>query len=245
MKGRPELAPEERQAYALGRACFEQGDDLQATRWLKRLLETRPFFADVHYMLGLLAERGGDLEQATKSLQEALRINPGYVEARLALVTVLERQGDFELARDVAARGSAPAASGAGPIDATTRGKLANLQAALADAYRDAGHLREAVDAYRKALDLCPEFHDIRQRLGLALREAGLPAQALREFQKILAASPDALGAGVQLGLTCYTLGRTEEARREWQRVLARDPAREDARRYLRMVQGSGASRPA
>lgn len=240
MTGRPELSPEERQAYALGRACFEQGDDAQSQRWFERLLATRSGFADVHYMLGLLAERRGDLDAATRSLEEALRINPGYVEARLALVTVLERQGDFELARDVAARGNAMPG---GAIDATTRGKLANLQAALADAYREAGHLREAVDAYRKALDLCPEFHDIRLRLGLALREAGLPAQALREFQRILAASPDALGAGVQLGLTCYTLGRTDEALREWQRVLTRDPAREDARRYLRMVLASRAPR--
>lgn len=243
MRGRPELTPEERQAYALGRACFEQGDDAQALRWLQRLMETRSDFADVHYMLGLLAERSGDLEATTERLEEALRINPGYVEARLALVTVLERQGQFERARDVAARGVPTPEAAGGGLDATTRGKLANLHAVLGDAYREAGRLREAVESYRKALDLCPAFHDIRQRLGLALREAGLPAQALREFERILAASPDAHGAGVQLGLTCYTLGRTEDALREWNRILARDPAREDARRYLRMVQPAGASR--
>jgi len=159
-------------------------------------------------------------------------------------VTVLERLGNFELAREVAARGSTTPQDTRDAIDATTRGKLANLHAMLGDAYRQAGQLREAVEAYRKALDLCPAFHDIRQRLGLALREAGLPAQALREFERILASSPDALGAGVQLGLTCYTLGRTDDALREWQRILTRDPAREDARRYLRMVQATGAPRP-
>jgi tetratricopeptide (TPR) repeat protein len=239
VRSRPELSPEERRAYALGRACFEQGDDAQAQRWLTKLAVTREGFADVHYMLGLLAERRGDLELSAKSLEQALRINTGYVEARLALVTVYERLGDFDRAREVASRRPGRSGEPQEGIDATTRGKLANLQAALADAYRETGHLREAVEAYRKALELCPEFHDIRHRLGLALREAGLPAKALQEFRRVQRANPDFLAASVQLGVTYYSLGRADEARREWQQVLAKDAAREDARWYLRLVGGA------
>jgi tetratricopeptide (TPR) repeat protein len=236
-----DLTAQERQAYALGRACFEQGDDPQAESWLSKLVATRDGFADVHYMLGLLAERRGDRTAAGRELEHALRINPGYVEARLALVMVCEQLGEFDRARDVASRGVVRDAGPDGP-DRTTRGKLANLQAALADAYREAGHLREAVDAYRKALDLCPEFHDIRQRLGVALREAGLPAQAAQEFRRIQRANPDFLAASVQLGVTYYSLGRADEALREWQQVLSRDASREDARWYLRLVQGAAAA---
>lgn len=241
MHGPADLTAEERQAYALGRACFEQGDDAQAQRWLARLVSTRSGFADVHYMLGLLAERRGELEPASEALEQALRINPGYVEARLALVSVCEQRGDYDRAREVAARGAAraPAQDGA---DSTTLGKLANLQAVLADAYRETGHLREAVEAYRKALDLCPGFHDIRHRLGVALREAGLPAQAAQEFRRIQRANPDLLAASVQLGVTYYSLGRAEEALREWRQVLARDASREDARWYLRLVSGAAGS---
>lgn len=240
MRSTGDLSAEERQAYALGRTCFEQGDDAQALSWLTRLVVTRPGFADVHYMLGLLDERRGNLEGAVRSLEQALRINPGYVEARLALVTLCERLGDFERAREVA---TPPAARRAGEeadgLDQTTGGKLANLQAALGDAYRDVGRQREAVEAYRKALDLCPEFHDIRQRLGIALREVGLPAQALAEFRRILRASPGFHAAAIQAGLTCYTLGRTDEALAAWRGVLEREPGREDAQRYIRMVEGS------
>jgi tetratricopeptide (TPR) repeat protein len=235
-----DLTAEERQAYALGRACFEQGDDVQAQRWLAKLVATREGFADVQYMLGLLSERRGDLEDAARCLEQALRINSAYVEARLALVSVCEQLGDYVRAREVASRGSSRAA--AEGIDSTTRGKLANLQAALGDAYREAGHLREAVEAYRKALDLCPDFHDIRHRLGVALREAGLPAQAAQEFRRIQQASPDFLAASVQLGVTYYSLGRAEEALREWQQVLAKDASREDARWYLRLVRSAAAA---
>lgn len=245
MRGVSDLTAEERQAYALGRACFEQGDDAQAQRWLTKLVATRSGFADVHYMLGMLAERRGELAEAAGELEHALRINPGYAEARLALVMVCEQLGDFDRARDVAARGAARAGASQEGVDSTTRGKLANLQAVLGDAYREAGHLREAVAAYRKALELCPEFHDIRHRLGVALREAGLPAQAAEEFLRIQRANPDFHAASVQLGVTYYSLGRAPEALREWQQVLARDSTREDARWYLRLVRGAAGTPPA
>ncbi len=234
----PPLSPEERNAYTLGRRSFERGDDESAIEQLSLLLRTRQEFADVHYMMGVLLERRNDPGGAAQSLTRALRINPGYAEARLALASLYESQGDFDRSREITQ--AARPAGAAGSVDPTTRGKLANLQAAMGDAYREAGELREAVEAYRKALDRCPGFHDIRQRLGVTLREAGLPAQALDEFRRILRTHPDFPDAAVQAGLTLYSLGRAAEARREWQQVLARDPSREDARMYLRLVTEPG-----
>lgn len=231
------LSPEERTAYAAGRRSFERGDDDNALEQLTRLLQTRQEFADVHYMVGVLLERRNDPGGAARCLTRALRINPGYAEARLALASLYESQGDFDRSREITQ--AARPAGAAGSVDPTTRGKLANLQATLGDAYREAGEIREAVEAYRKALDRCPGFHDIRLRLGIALREAGLPAQALEEFRRILRTHPDYLDAAVQAGLTLYTLGRAGDARREWQAVLASDPGRQDATMYLRLV-GNG-----
>lgn len=237
------LQLEERRAYALGRRHFERGDDDAALTQLEVLLRTRGEFADVHYMIGVLLERRNDLQGAARSLTRALRINPEYAEARLALASLYERQGDFDRSREItqgAASKEAPTAraflGGQTSLDPTTRGKLANLQAALGDAYREAGELREAIEAYRKALDRCPAFHDIRQRLGVALREAGLPHQALEQFQRIRRSHSGFLDAAVQAGLTLYTLGRADEAQQEWQAVLEADPDRQDARMYLRLV---------
>lgn len=237
---------EERRAYALGRRYFEHGNDDAALTQLEALLRTRGEFADVHYMIGVVLERRNDLSGAARSLTRALRINPEYAEARLALASLYERQGDFDRSREIT-QGAAGADTptprsvlgGHRNLDPTTRGKLANLQAALGDAYREAGEPREAIAAYRKALDRCPGFHDIRQKLGITLREAGLPAQALDEFRRIQRSHPDFGDARVQAGLTLYSLGRSAEARQEWQAVLEREPGREDARMYLRLV-GNG-----
>jgi len=229
------LTPAERQDYELGRRNFEQGDADTSLSHLTRLLRTRNF-ADVRYMIGLMQERSGDLDAAGQSLREALRINPSYTEAMLALANVYENQGDFDRSREIAEAASSLAQPSEGALDATTRGKLANLQATLGDAYRDVGELREAIEAYRKALDRCPNFPDIRNRLGIALRDSGLPDRAIAEFQRVLRNHPTFHDASVQLGVTFYSLGRSDEAASQWEAVLAEAPDRNDARMYLRMV---------
>lgn len=230
------MTPAERRAYARGREHYERGNVDEAIGHFRVLLQTRSEFADVHYMLGVLLERKNETAAASRSLREALRINPAYTEAMLALAGVYEQEGDFGRSREIAERARSLAAPSDGPLDATTRGKLANMQATLGDAYATAGDLREAVEAYRKALDRCPTFHDIRYRLGVTLREAGLPDQALAEFDRVLRSDPSFVDALVQRGLTLYSLGRSDDAVAEWRAVLAEHPSREDARMYLRFV---------
>lgn len=232
----PPLSPAERRLYRLGVRSFERGDDDSALAQLSELALTRDGFADVHYMLGVLHERRNDVGTASRCLTRALRINPHYAEALLALAAVSERQGDFERSQQITERARSHGPAPDGRVDATTRGKLANLQAALGDAYREAGELREAIEAYRKALDRCPTFHDIRMRLASALREAGLPQQALAELERVLRVSPGLHDAAVQIGVVQYSLGRSDEAVAQWQAVLAQDPGRGDAAMYLRLL---------
>lgn len=230
------LSAEERHDYELGRRCFERGDWTLALESLQRFLASRGDFADVHYMVGTLLDHAGELEAAAERLRESLRLNPIYTEAMVALTSVYERMGDYDRSRALAERVARLAMPSAGALDATTRGKLANLEADLADAYREVGELADAIEAYRRALDRCPTFHDIRHRLAITLREAGLPERALAEFDRVRRGHPDFLDAAVQRGVTLYTLGRSAEAAETWQEVLDRDPDRADARMYLRMV---------
>ncbi len=230
------LSAAERRCYELGKRRYERGDWDGALEALREFLVFRGDFADVHYMVGTLLEHAGDLGAAAESLREALRQNPAYSEAMVALASIYERLGEFERSRVLAEQVARLALPTAGALDATTRGKLANLEAGLADAYRAAGALPDAIETYRKALDRCPTFHDIRYRLGVTLREAGLPDRALAEFARVRRGNPDFLDAAVQTGVTLYTLGRHDEAIAEWRAVLARDRSREDARMYLRMV---------
>ena len=238
--GRMQLAAvaSDRETLQLGRRAFERGDDATATPHFDRLLAHGVRFADVHYMLGMIRERRGDLDGALTQLRESVRLNPSYVEALLALASLHERRGEYDRSQGYAERASQLSRPTAGGLDPTTRGKLANQQAALGDALANAGERREAIEQYRGALERCPTFHDIRHRLAIALREAGLPAQAATEFQRILRLHPALLDSQIQLGLTWYTMGRTAEAITEWDAVLEKDPGRDEARMYLRLVRG-------
>jgi tetratricopeptide (TPR) repeat protein len=232
------LSAQERIDWRLGVRSFERGEVEPAIEHLTRLVATRPRFADVHYMLGLLYEERGDLDEAVRRLEQALALNPAYAEARLALASVAEQRGDFERSRALVA--SAPlrkdgAASGADPL---TRAKLANLQSALGDAFREAGELGEAITTYRKALDRCPEFHDIRYRLAVALREHGLPGEAARELERVVRGNAAYLDARVQLGLAWFALGEWTRAVAQWEAVRAQDPERSDVRMYLKLREG-------
>lgn len=242
IRSSPVTSASEQELLRQGRRAFEQGDDASALRCLERLVDAGLRFADVHYMLGIVHERHGDLDAAAASLREAIRINPAYVEALVALASVCESQGDFDQARGHAERAGQLSRASAGGLDPTTRGKLSNQQAALADALAQAGLRREAIDQYRQALDRCPTFLDVRHRLGITLREAGLPFQALQEFERILAAHPGFVEARLQLGVTCYAMGRPAEAVLAWREVLELDPTRREAHMYLRLVGQEDAS---
>jgi Tfp pilus assembly protein PilF len=230
------LSARERLALARGRRGVERGDPEAALADLQELLASRPGFADAHYWVGLAHERQGQLDLAEQSLAEALRLNPGYVEARLALACICEQKGEWPRARALAESARAAAAPGRGRLDATTLGKLANLHAALGDAYREAGALRDAADSYRRALDHGPGFHDVRLRLAAVLREAGLPRQSLAELERILRADPAQSSARVQLGVTLWSVGRRDEAIAAWRLALESDPSLDQARAYLRMA---------
>jgi tetratricopeptide (TPR) repeat protein len=190
-------------------------------------------------MIGILHERRDDLDAALANLRSAIRINPSYVEALLALASLLERRGDFDQSQGFAERASQLAKPTASGLDPTTRGKLANQQAELGDALAQAGEQRDAIEEYRRALDRCPTFHDVRHRLGMALRETGLPFQAAQEFRRILRVHSSMLDSQIQLGLTYYSMGRTPEAITEWEDVVEKDASCEEARMYLRLVRGA------
>jgi len=234
---RAPLLPEARAALVRGRQLYDAGDDSGALAAFEHVLVGNPGYADVHYLAGLVHERAGRLEEAASAFERALEINPAYAECAVALSSVYERSGQFARAETIAERAKAQGAPTLESLDGTTRGKLANLHAALGDAYRESGDLRAAIGEYRKALDRAPSFLDIRCRLGSALREVGLAAQSIAELRRALRANPDYADAGIQLGLTYFTLGRTEEATAEWNAVLARDASREDVRMYLRRTQ--------
>ena len=76
-----------------------------------------------------------------------------------------------------------------------------------------------AAAEYRRALELCPQFVDIRLKFGDALRDAGKLSESILEYEQIIEQNEAFLPARVHYGIALFSAGRKEEAARVWQDI--------------------------
>jgi tetratricopeptide (TPR) repeat protein len=86
----------------------------------------------------------------------------------------------------------------------------------LAEEYRKAGMLDQAIDCCEKGLKKHPQYPSARVALGRALLEAGSFDRASAEFEAVLKQVPDNILAHKFLGETYHRLGRLEEALKKY-----------------------------
>jgi tetratricopeptide (TPR) repeat protein len=219
-----------------GREHYRSGEYEQAARCFGELAADGHPFADVFDMLGVIAHQRGDLEEAERMFSEALRLNPAYTEAALNLAVIYNDLGKYAEAREVYQRMLAARSGSAQAIDPFVRAKIANMHADVGHAYEEAGLFEGAIGEYRKALELCPTFADIRTRLGASLRAAGDVAGAVEELARVKAEKPRYLPARLHLGMAHFSAGRHDRAEREWREVLELDRDNKFAKTYLAML---------
>ena len=230
----------------LGREHYAKREFDKAEPLLREVLEQDDRFADVHDMLGVIAHARGNFLQAEHHFERALEINPAYTEAALNLAVTYNDRGKYESAREVYKRIKGQPTGSLGAIDPFARGKLANMHADLATAYADFGLTREAIAELEKAVLLCPQFADLRTRLGNLLREAKDPERAKEHLLAAVHARPNYVPGRVQLGVTLLALGELDGAEEQWKRVLEIEPENTQAKMYLRVLasQRSKSERP-
>lgn len=219
-----------------GRDAYERGDYAKAEELLGRALEHGAgAYADVHHVLGVIYHSWGMFSKARSAFEDALRINPSYTEAALNLSITYNDLGRYAEAQEVL-RKAFPDQDDGSPT-ALTKAKIANMHAAVGDAYRSADLPKEAAVEYRRALGLCPHFVDIRRRLSDALSDAGDEDGAIEELRLALRDNPNFVPAMLQLGLLLSARKQEEPARKILERVLELRPGHERALTYLRMLE--------
>ena len=211
----PDTNPERNVKEA--RERFALQDYYGAVHLLEEVLATGRAFADAHHLL-------------------AVRLNPKYVEAHIHRGLTLNQLGRSDEAEEAFRRASALEGPRTGRFSPHVAARLANQHAALGEAYAEAGALADAVEQYRKAVELGPAFIDLRYRLARLLLDSGNPLGAREELEKVLQARPGFIEAQGSLGLAHYLAGDAVEARRVWRSALERQPENTRIEAYLAMM---------
>ena len=220
----------------LGKESYEAEELDKALDYLLAALDIRDDLADVHNLIGVIYHQQGRLDSARKHFERALELNPRYTDAALNLAVTYNEIGEYDKARSVVTNTMNQTGSSSTGLEPFARGKLANMHADLAEAYRGFGLLEEAVREYRNAVHLAPDFLDIRTKLAEVYREQGHLEEARKELEDILGRREDYVPAMIALGLVYYSMEQWEKARQQWKKAQSLAPDNRQVRLYLTMV---------
>jgi tetratricopeptide (TPR) repeat protein len=230
MAGQPE------RLLTRARERFTVQDYYGAVHLLEEIVESGRSFADVHHLMGVSLSLLGHHERALQEFQRALELNPRYLEALIHQGLVLNELGREDQAEESFRRAAASVAPGSVGLPAPVAARMANQHAELAEEYAEAGALGFAIEEYERALELGPDYHDLRYRMARLLLEAGRSLEAREALEEVVRARPNFVDAEAALGLAHYLSGDGIGAREVWKACLAHRPENARVEAYLAML---------
>jgi tetratricopeptide (TPR) repeat protein len=109
----------------------------------------------------------------------------------------------------------------------------------LGSAYNDLGRTDEAIEEYKIALRIKPDYAEAHNNLGNSYYEQGRIDEAIEEYKIALRIKPDHAVAHYNLGNAYANLGRTDEAIEEYKKALRIRPDYAEAHNNLGNVYDS------
>ena len=209
---------------ARARERFVVQDYYGTVHLLESVVDSGRAFADVHHLLGVSLSLLGQAQRALGELERALELNPKYVEALIHRGLVLNELGRIDEAEESFSRAAENLEHRTAGLPSPVAAQLANRHADLAESYAGAGALDRAIQEYERALELGPEFHDLRFRMARLLLETGRVLEAREALERVLQSRPSFIDAQAALGLAHYLSGDADGARDVWQASLGRRP---------------------
>ena len=222
---------------SLAKERFAVRDYHGAALLLTSVTEEGPAFADAFNLLGLSLAMVDRADDAVAAFDQALRVNPRYVEAYLNRAVVLNHLGREDEARVSMTRAAELGAPDESGYPAVVANKLANAHLSLGHDYRAAGAVELAIAQYRRALELRPQFNDIRLALGRALVEHGRHGEAVAVLDEVLRVRPSWLDAMLLRGLAAYLQGDLDAAGTIWNDASSRHPEEPRLEIYRSMLE--------
>ena len=170
---------------------------------LLKAAQLQPNNADVHRTLGKTYFALGNYEKAAAALEVAVKLAPNDFNSSFTLAIAYLQQRQFTAARRV--------------FDSMILqfGEQPQIHIAVGRAFREAGRLPEAIEEFKRAIALNPQFPGAHYNLGLAYlwnEGASAVANAEEEFKIELAANPNDYFSNYYLGITCIFQRKWEPA---------------------------------
>jgi FOG: TPR repeat len=159
--------------FNLGAINTQLNDVKAAISCYRKALQLKPDLTVAHFNLGVLLQQQGLLQDAGKHYQQAVAQQPGFYEAWVNWGAVLQLVGDLS--------GAERCYRKALNLNADARGHF-NLGTVL---YGQGLH-PAAIEAFREALRLDPQFADAWNDLGETYRDQGDMEEAVRCYRQAL-----------------------------------------------------------
>jgi tetratricopeptide (TPR) repeat protein len=144
----------------------------------EQIVRLRPDSMDDHLLLGRLYRLNNDLQKAENEFKTAVRLQPGSEEAATTLAYLYNEEGDTTRATQVLS--SVPDNS-----------RSAKLYSALGYTYEQQKQYKNAIEAYRHAIELDRDNLDAIRGLAQNLLNDGQTDAALEQYKVIADANPE------------------------------------------------------
>ncbi len=229
-----QIDPEFYKAWVNLGLAFERKGDLGEARWCyEQAIRYQPsWFPLAHYNLAGLYLRQGDLNAAMAQCDAAIKAEPKFARAYLRKGTILAQQKRFREAVVEFER------------SLRIEPEMAMAHNNLGLAYQALGMLKEAREAFQKAIDLDTDDLAVayaHNNLGNLLRQQGDYEGAMKQYLLALRRKPDYAVAWANLGDMHAKKGNFAEAIQCYKKALELDPnlpqiseRLQDARRRLK-----------
>ncbi|MGQ0571774.1 MAG: winged helix-turn-helix domain-containing protein [Armatimonadota bacterium] len=177
-------------------------------RSAEEALRIDPSLGEARAALGRFRMAQWRWSDAERELSEAVRLSPNYATARQWYGTLLSRLQKCPAAVEQAAVG--------GTIDPITP----IINEAVGTTLAACGEPARAILAYRKVLEMHPQFASTRMRLAGAHLRRGDPASALLEYREAARLRPNSCEIQARMTGALGAVGNLDEARAIGARVL-------------------------
>jgi len=206
--------------YRLGhaRALWGLGETESHLRAVLQALTLNPEYVDAILAQAAYLCTAGELDSGIDRFEDACRRDPELYAGPYRQVCRRLKEGDSHaVAREIRAIHSPTSAQ-------------ANRLIKLARTHERGRHLRLAVDAYRQAILLAPNYADVRCKLGLLLIRLKQMGEAIAQLKRAVELNPLYVEALTHLGTAMLQTGHDWEGTEFIARALQIDPIYPPAR---------------